>query len=139
AMLFSAGAKVKHLLLIAALGVAMMPVVWFSGSCKQDGCNICPSLPVLRHLPQLVKHYQRARVYSLFSDDPRTLQQTGYQQQHALIAFGSGGIAGKGFGHVAVGKQVPEAHNDMIFALVGEQFGFFGAAAVLGSYLILFV
>jgi rod shape determining protein RodA len=55
-----------------------------------------------------------------------------------MVAFASGSIAGKGFGHIPVGQSVPEAHNDMIFALIGEQFGFFGAAIMLVSYLVLF-
>jgi cell division protein FtsW (lipid II flippase) len=138
AMLFVAGARMRHLMVIVSLGVALAPIMWLSGMCREPGCTICPSLPVLRHLPQFVKHYQRARVYSLFSDDPDVLQGTGFQQERALIALGSGGVLGKGFGTVPVGKHVPEAHNDMIFALIGEQFGLLGSAVVLGAYLILF-
>jgi len=85
-----------------------------------------------------VKQYQRNRVYAMFSQDPAVLQRTGFQQEHALIAMGSGGITGKGPGIIPVGQRVTEAHNDMIFALVGEQFGFIGSAAVLGAYLVLF-
>ena len=55
-----------------------------------------------------------------------------------MMAFGSGGLAGKGFGNIPVGQYVPEAHNDMIFSLVGEQFGLAGAAAVLVAYIVLF-
>jgi cell division protein FtsW (lipid II flippase) len=74
----------------------------------------------------------------MYSADPKTLQKTGFQQHNALIAFGSGGISGKGIGVIPVGQKVPEAHNDMIFALIGEQFGFFGSAVVLGAYIVLF-
>src|SRR5207253_4589686 len=63
---------------------------------------------------------------------------TGVQTCALPISFGSGGITGKGIGEVPVGRHVPEAHNDMVFALIGEQFGFFGAVAVLGAYLVLF-
>ena len=55
-----------------------------------------------------------------------------------MTAFGSGGFAGKGFGNIPLGQMVPEAHNDMIFSLIGEQFGFLGAAAVLVAYIVLF-
>jgi cell division protein FtsW (lipid II flippase) len=41
-------------------------------------------------------------------------------------------------GNIPVGRFVPEAHNDMVFALVGEQFGLFGVAVVLGAYIALF-
>jgi rod shape determining protein RodA len=127
-MLFVAGAKIRHLLAIVGLGVAMVPVMWLSGT----------DLPLFRNGPQLVRDYQRERVYAMFRSDPHTLRDKGFQQHHAMIAYGSGGISGKGIGRIDVGKKVPEGHNDMIFALVGEQFGFFGSAAVLGAYLVLF-
>jgi rod shape determining protein RodA len=123
---------------IVALGLCFAPLLWFSGTCKVEGCVICPRLPIVRHFPQFVKHYQRQRVYAMTSNDPAVLQKEGYQQEYALIALGSGGVAGKGMGNIPVGQFVPEAHNDMIFSLVGEQFGFFGVAIVLGAYLVLF-
>jgi cell division protein FtsW (lipid II flippase) len=128
AMLFVAGAKIKHLLAIVGLGLAMIPPIWFAGT----------DLPVFRHLPPLVKAYQRNRVYAMFAHDPATLQATGFQQELAMIAFGSGGVSGKGMGNIPIGQRVPEAHNDMIFALVGEQFGVFGSAVVLAAYIVLF-
>ena len=127
-MLFVAGAKMKHLLAILALAVLVAPMMWFSGT----------DLPVFRHLPEMVNKNHRLRVYAMFNSDPATLQDTGFQQHDALIAFGSGGISGKGLGKIPVGKHVPEADNDMIFALIGEQFGFFGSAAVLIAYVVLF-
>ncbi len=137
-MLFVAGARMVHLLAITGIGICFLPLMWFSGACRVDGCTICPHLPGLKRLPQLVKHYQRERVYAMFSDDPQMLQRTGYQQNHAEIALGSGGFTGKGIGNIPVGRYVPEAHNDMIFALVGEQFGFWGVAIILGAYIALF-
>jgi len=137
-MLFVAGAKIRHLLAVVALGLCFAPLLWFSGTCKEDGCTICPQLPVLKHFPQFVKHYQRARVYSMFSDDPQILQGVGYQQEHGIIALASGGAGGKGMGNIPVGRLVPEAQNDMIFSLIGEQFGFFGVAVVLAAYVVLF-
>ncbi len=128
AMLFVAGAKIRHLLAIVGIGLALAPLAWLSGT----------DLPLFRNMPQLVREYQRSRVYAMFSNDPKTLAATGYQQHYAQTAFGSGGVSGKGMGQIPVGVRVPEAHNDMIFALIGEQFGFFGAAAVLGAYIVLF-
>lgn len=128
AMLFVAGAKLRHLSLILGTGVALAAIVWLCGTNR----------PVFRHLPQIVKEYQRDRVYAMFSDDPRTLQGKGYQQHAALTAMGSGGISGKGFGEIPIGRNVPEGHNDMIFALIGEQFGFFGSLVVLVAYIVLF-
>lgn len=128
AMLFVAGARKRHLLGIVALGLALAPAVWLSGMDR----------PIFRHMPKLVKEYQRARVLAMFDDDPRTLKEFGFQQHYAAWAFATGGLTGKGLGNIPVGMYVPEAHNDMVFALVGEQFGFVGAAAVLIAYIVLF-
>lgn len=130
AMLFVAGARVMHLITIAAAGLMCIPLGWFAGN---------PGTPLFEHLPALVKPYQRERVYAMFNNDQRTLQRTGFQQHNALMAFASGGITGKGFGDIEVGHRVPENHNDMIFALVGEQFGLFGAVAILFAYGLLFL
>lgn len=135
-MLYAAGAKLKQLLLIVLLGASLAPLAWWTG--VDENGKPHSGLPLMRYLPEMVKTYQRQRVYALFNDDPRTLEYTGFQQRHALIAYGSGGISGKGWGNVVVGRHVPEAHNDMVYALIGEQFGFFGSTVVLGAYLILF-
>jgi rod shape determining protein RodA len=141
-MLFVAGAKVKHMLLILFLGLMFVPLFWFSGhrfvgageNAMRDPSS---EVPILKYLPSLMKEYQRDRVKALFSRSPSS-EALNYQQDHAVMAFGTGGIGGKGIGNIPVGKTVPEAHNDMIFALIGEQFGFFGSVAVLGAFLVFF-
>jgi cell division protein FtsW (lipid II flippase) len=145
-MLFVAGAKLWHLAAIVGMGISIVPVLWLAGQHEikdQAGnvvgvCTSCPDVPVMRILPQFVKHYQRERVRAMVDVNPRMLRETGLQQHKALIAFGSGGIGGKGVGNIPAGKRVPEAHNDMVFSLIGEQFGFLGAAVVLGAYTVLF-
>ena len=129
AMLFVAGAKVKHMAAVLGLGVAFVPVFWLSGQ---------PGVPVLGHLPSLMKDYQRGRVRSMLARDPAASNGSGYQQGMAVTAIGSGGWTGKGPGHIPVGRLVPEAQNDMVFALIGEQLGLVGAALVLAMYLVLF-
>lgn len=147
-MLYVAGAKIGHLLAIVGLGAAVMPLLWLSGQHElrdrqgqRSGqiCTTCPNLPLFRSMPQFVKHYHRSRVHAMFSNDPAVLREYGFQQQQALIAFGSGGPAGRGAGHIAIGRMVPEAHNDMIFALIGEQFGFIGSLILVVAYLVLFI
>lgn len=127
-MLFVAGAKISHLCGVVALGIAFVPVVWFAGT----------GVPVFRHFPSLLKDYQRNRIKTLVSNDANQAQGLDFQQAHALIAIGSGGITGKGFGHIPVGSRVPEAHNDMIFALIAEQFGWVGTLILLTAYVVLF-
>jgi cell division protein FtsW len=62
----------------------------------------------------------------------------GFQVQQSLLAFGSGGVAGVGFGQ---GRQkfgfLPEAHNDFIFAMIGEEWGLIGVTATVLLYLLL--
>jgi rod shape determining protein RodA len=130
ALLFVAGAKVKHLLAIVGLGAILLPLLWFSGD---------ENIPIFKHFPSIVQPYQRARVAGLLSQDPKTLRQSGYQQLRALTAMGSGGATGKGRGEIPVGQGVPEAQNDMIFAIIGEQFGLVGSIAVLAAYIVLFI
>jgi cell division protein FtsW (lipid II flippase) len=135
AMLFVAGARIKHLLVVAAMGAVFAPVAWLSGSKEDTGMG--RDFPVLRHMPALVKKYQRERVLGLFSDDP-SMANVNYQQERALVAFGSGGFGGAGPGNIEIGRHVPESHNDMVFALIGEQFGFIGSVGTLLAYVILF-
>lgn len=130
AMLFVAGARRRHMLLVILAGVLMLPVVWFSGQ---------PGVLLFEHGPSLLSSYQRDRVDAMFRDDEETLRGVGFQQHRALMAFGSGGVVGKGPGTMPVGVDVPEGHNDMIFALIGEQFGFVGVVAVVGAYLVILI
>jgi cell division protein FtsW (lipid II flippase) len=138
-MLYMAGQRLRDLAMVIVLGVAMMPALWLCGHDPRPTCNgLCPNVPGLRHLPQFVKHYHRQRVYALFYSDATTLREAGYQQQRAMEAIGSGGMSGKGWGNIPVGQGIPEGHTDMVFALIGEQFGAVGALAVLLAYSILY-
>lgn len=135
-VLYAAGARGRHLLAVLAVGVVLGAVAWFAGPRQKTGLSY--EVPVLRHLPAMIRTYQRARVYALFWRDPAVMREAGFQQEQALTAFGSGGLLGRGAGQLTVGRTVPEAHNDMIFALIGEQFGFVGSAAVILAYMVLF-
>ncbi|MCR5545571.1 MAG: putative lipid II flippase FtsW [Lachnospiraceae bacterium] len=61
----------------------------------------------------------------------------GYQTLQALYAIGSGGLFGKGLGESFQKSFVPEAQNDMIFSIICEELGIFGAICVIVLYLIL--
>jgi cell division protein FtsW len=78
--------------------------------------------------------YRRARVFS-FLDPWSDAQGSGFQIVQAMIGIGSGGITGTGLGE-GVGKisYLPEAHTDMIFAVIGEELGLIGSALVIGAF-----
>lgn len=61
-----------------------------------------------------------------------------YQTRQALYAIGSGGLFGKGLGNsIQKLEYIPEAHNDMIFSILCEEFGVFGASAVILLFVLL--
>jgi len=82
----------------------------------------------------------RMRRLLAFMDPWEHSQDAGFQLVQSLIAFGSGGLTGVGLGQ---SKQkmffLPEAHTDFIFALVGEELGLIGAAAVLALFALVAV
>lgn len=137
-MAFLGGVKKRHLAALFLVAMLALPVLWLSGKCKNEGCTVCPNVPVLNHLPQFVKHYQRLRVEAMISSDPRILETTGYQQQRVLVAMGSGGLRGKGAGNIPISRNVPEAQTDMIIALIGEQYGLVGVCMLLLAYVLLY-
>jgi rod shape determining protein RodA len=83
--------------------------------------------------------YQQNR-FLVFLDPTRDPRGAGYNLIQSRVAIGSGGWTGKGF---LDGTQkrlafLPEQHTDFIFAVVGEEFGFIGVAAVLVAFGIIF-
>lgn len=87
----------------------------------------------------LMKPYRLDRL-KVWRDPWKYKQAQGYQQVQSEIALGRGGIAGVGFGNSQRKlRYLPEASTDFIFAIVGEEFGFVGAVALLGVFFVLFV
>jgi rod shape determining protein RodA len=84
-----------------------------------------------------LKDYQKQRILVTMNPelDP---QGVGYQTKQSLIAIGSGGITGKGFGEGLQGQLgfVPEIHSDFIFALLCEEQGLIGGGLFLALYLL---
>ena len=72
---------------------------------------------------------------TIFLDPSRDPQGAGYQIQQSLIAVGSGGFLGRGFGQsVQKFEYLPEPIGDSIFAVYGEEFGFLGSALLIGLF-----
>jgi rod shape determining protein RodA len=122
AVMFIAGVRWSHFVAIAAGFAVMVTVVLV----------VAPAIgtPVL-------KGYQEQRQTSFLhpSQDPR---DAGYQQNQAKIAIGSGQKTGRGDQATQTRLDfVPERTTDFIFAVVGERFGFLGAAFVLSIFSLL--
>jgi cell division protein FtsW len=78
--------------------------------------------------------YRRARLL-VFLDPWKDPTNNGLQNVQALISLGSGGIFGRGLGQgIEKIHYLPEAHTDMIFAVIGEELGLVGAAIVCAGY-----
>ncbi|MFW5933892.1 MAG: rod shape-determining protein RodA [Actinomycetota bacterium] len=89
---------------------------------------------------QQLESYQLTRLTAfLDAADASAAQSTAFQTRQSLIAIGSGQFAGKGLfeGTQTSLSYVPENHTDFIFTVIGEEFGFVGAAVVLGLFLVL--
>ena len=110
ALLVAAGASIRHLILIG-------------------GC-----LASLAMVAALIEPYRRARLTS-FLDPWADPGGAGFQSVQAMIAMGSGGFFGVGLGE-SVQKifYLPEAHTDMVLAIIGEEVGLIGIAAVAALY-----
>jgi cell division protein FtsW len=78
--------------------------------------------------------YRRARIFS-FLDPWKDPQGAGFQTVQALIGLGSGGLFGVGLGQgVTKINYLPEAHTDMIVAVIGEELGLIGVTAVIAAF-----
>lgn len=72
-----------------------------------------------------------------FVDPSRDPMGSGWQIQQALIAVGSGGVAGRGFGQsIQKFNFLPEPIGDSIFAVAAEEFGFVGAIALIALFIL---
>jgi rod shape determining protein RodA len=123
ATLFVAGTSWRHFAGLLALGAVAITVVLVAA----------PALGV-----QVLKPYQKDRL-TAFLNPTNNPQKQGYQQIQSKIAIGAGQKTGRGEAGATQTNFnfVPEHHTDFIFAVVGERFGFVGAALVLSLYALL--
>jgi cell division protein FtsW len=110
ALLVAAGTPTRHLTLIAGVLAGLALIV------------------------ALIEPYRRARL-TTFLDPFSDAGDSGFQAVQALTAIGSGGFFGVGLGE-SVQKifYLPEAHTDMILAIIGEEVGLLGILGVIGLY-----
>jgi len=86
-----------------------------------------------------IKPYVLERITTFLNPAENSLT-SGYQIQQSLIAIGSGGILGRGFGQsIQKFNYLPEPTSDSIFAVASEEFGFVGALIIIALFFILFI
>jgi rod shape determining protein RodA len=122
AVLFVAGTKWTHFAALAGLGAVALVVVLLAA----------PAVGV-----EVLKPYQVDRLTAFVNptDDPA---EEGYQINQSLTAIGSGGKTGRGDRATQTRLDfLPEHHTDFVFSVVGEEFGFVGAALVLSLFALL--
>ncbi|MCL1902010.1 MAG: rod shape-determining protein RodA [Alphaproteobacteria bacterium] len=112
---FIVGMPRRLFIIGGVLATLALPVAWFGG----------------------LHDYQRERILTFVSPG-RDLQGSGYQINQAKIAFGSGGVIGKGYlsGTQSHLKFLPEKHTDFIFTMFGEELGFIGGFVLILLYSI---
>jgi rod shape determining protein RodA len=122
AVLLVAGARWLHLgVLMAVIVAGVLLVLW-----------ALPSMGV-----RVLQDYQQQR-FTCFLHASSDVAGPCYNVDQSKIAIGSGGTRGRGVqGSTETNLDfLPESRTDFIFAAIGEQRGFFGAAALLGLYLL---
>lgn len=90
---------------------------------------------VLQPDQTLIKPYQQTRILAWLNPSAYSNAE-GYQQANSIMAIGSGQLMGKGLNNNVIasvknGNFIPEPQTDFIFAVIGEELGFVGAAAVI--------
>ena len=113
AIYFAAGARFRDILIMGAISIIAIGVLAY------------------------MRPYVLDRI-EVFFDPSHAPQAEGYQIRQSLIAIGSGGLFGRGFGQsVQKFTYLPEPMGDSIFAVIGEEFGFFGSVILVGVFLFL--
>ena len=105
-----------------------------AGTPTRNLATIALTLVGIALLVAIAEPYRRARLTS-FIDPFSDAGDSGFQAVQALTALGSGGLFGVGLGE-SVQKifYLPEAHTDMILAIIGEELGLVGILAVISLY-----
>lgn len=118
-LLWFNGIQLKHLLLFGVLGFL--------------GIGTIVALSVFGIRIPFLQEYQQQRITNFILPDPNATFGATYNVQQALIAIGSGGLFGQGYGH---GTQtqlrfLKVRHTDFIFSAISEEFGFVGSLLVI--------
>ena len=117
AVFFLAGVKFWKFALVGGVALAAMPLLW-----------------------GMLRGYQKKRIHTFLDPESDPLG-AGYHIIQSKIAFGSGGLFGKGYlqGTQGALNFLPEKQTDFIFTMLAEEFGMMGGAILLGLYMLIIV
>ena len=129
----------NNLSITAVIMFVAVIMSYVGGMNLKDLYSIVPTGLLVGFFFIITSEYRWKRIVS-FINPYKYYQEGGYQLIHSYYALGSGGFFGQGLGN---SKQkalyMPEPHNDFIFAIIGEEFGFIGCFIIilLFTFLIL--
>lgn len=117
----------------AAMLLIMGTIIYFaSGASLKELFILIPSMLIISGISIFASPYRRTRFMTLLGGNSNVDLSSGYHIKQILLALGSGGFWGVGFGQ---SKQkfnyLPEVASDSIFAIIGEEFGFIGTSLVM--------
>ena len=119
---------------VVVLAVIFGAMLWINGlELRQVAIFAAVGLVVFAFSFQFLAPYQKARVLTFIFPDPNATYGATYNVQQALIAVGSGGLYGQGYGH---GSQtqlrfLKVRHTDFIFSAAAEEFGMIGGVLII--------
>jgi cell division protein FtsW len=117
-----------------SLGIILLALLWYAGLPLRVFGTSLAAVFVAGAVLAMSAGYRSDRVKS-WLDPENDPQDTGYQARQAKFALAHGGIFGDGLGQgTAKWNYLPNAHNDFIFAIIGEELGFVGASGLLALF-----
>lgn len=138
-MLLIAGAKVRHILILAMIALAAAPFAWWK---IKDYQRLRVSAVLLQNDELRHAVIEQPDDYTFLATKRQAIEwaaSSGYQLVHSKNAIGSGGLLGQGWGHGVYVEQnlLPDRHNDFVMAVVGHQWGLAGSVLVLACYAVM--
>ncbi|WP_407648652.1 putative lipid II flippase FtsW [Gordonia otitidis] len=119
------------------IAIIVGALLWFAGLPIKVFVTFVVTGVAIAVVLALVESYRSQRVMSFLGgiDDP---QGAGYQARQATFALANGGVFGVGLGQSrAKWNYLPNAHNDFIFAIIGEELGLIGGLLVVFLFVVL--
>ncbi|MCD6415153.1 MAG: FtsW/RodA/SpoVE family cell cycle protein [Planctomycetes bacterium] len=120
---FLGGVRMRNLVLLVVLGVALLCAAWFT--------------------PGVMRPYQKARLISFINPEANPESSAAYNAEQAMLAVCAGGVKGQGWGRGVLNRlgRVPERHTDFIFPVIAEEWGLVrtGGMMLLQTFLIFYL